>query len=116
MGQQDVERVLDEQQQRAFMKALLDDLRALELMLEGGQIESGVRRIGAEQEMFLVDSDLGAAPVAEEVMARANDARFVAEIARFNLEANLTPHLLGGNCFGLMEEELTEVLRLARAP
>jgi CBS domain-containing protein len=115
MGQQDVERVLDEQQQRAFMKALLDDLRALELMLEGGQIESGVRRIGAEQEMFLVDSDLGAAPVAEEVMARANDARFVAEIARFNLEANLTPHLLGGNCFGLMEEELTEVLRLARA-
>lgn len=96
------------------MKALLDDLRALELMLEGGRIESGVRRIGAEQEMFLVDSDLGAAPVAEEVMARANDARFVAEIARFNLEANLTPHLLGGRCFRRMEEELTEVLRLAR--
>ena len=96
------------------MKALLDDLRALELMLEGGHVESGVRRIGAEQEMFLVDSDLGAAPVAEEVMARANDARFVAEIARFNLEANLTPQLLGGRCFGRMEEELTEVLRLAR--
>ncbi len=96
------------------MKALLDDLRALESMLEGSQIESGVRRIGAEQEMFLVDSDLGAAPVAEEVMARANDARFVAEIARFNLEANLTPQLLGGRCFSRMEEELTEVLRLAR--
>jgi CBS domain-containing protein/gamma-glutamyl:cysteine ligase YbdK (ATP-grasp superfamily) len=114
MGEQDIEQVLDEQQQRAYMKALLDDLRALESMLEGSQIESGVRRIGAEQEMFLVDSDLGAAPVAEEVMARANDARFVAEIARFNLEANLTPQLLGGRCFSRMEEELTEVLRLAR--
>jgi CBS domain-containing protein/gamma-glutamyl:cysteine ligase YbdK (ATP-grasp superfamily) len=114
MGEQDIEQVLNEQQQRAYMKALLDDLRALESMLEGGQIESGVRRIGAEQEMFLVDSDLGAAPVAEEVMARANDARFVAEIARFNLEANLTPQLLGGRCFSRMEEELTEVLCLAR--
>jgi CBS domain-containing protein/gamma-glutamyl:cysteine ligase YbdK (ATP-grasp superfamily) len=96
------------------MKALLDDLRALEVMLEGDVMESGVRRIGAEQEMFLVDSNLGAAPVAEEVLARLSDERFVAEIARFNLEANLTPHHLGGRCFGRMEEELTEVLRLAR--
>ena len=114
MGEQDVEQVFDERQQRAFMKALLDDLRALEQMLEGGIIESGVRRIGSEQEMFLVGSDLGPAPVAEEVLARVGDERFVAEIARFNLEANLTPRLLGGRCFGLMEEELTEVLRLAR--
>jgi CBS domain-containing protein/gamma-glutamyl:cysteine ligase YbdK (ATP-grasp superfamily) len=114
MGEQDVTQVLDERQQRAFMKALLDDLRALELMLEGDVMESGVRRIGSEQEMFLVDSNLGPAPVAEEVLARVNDERFVAEIARFNLEANLTPHLLGGRCFSRMEEELKEVLRLAR--
>ena len=114
MGEQDVDQAIDEQQQRAFMKALLDDLRALELMLEGDVMESGVRRIGSEQEMFLVDSDLGPAPVAEEVLARVNDERFVAEIARFNLEANLTPHLLGGRCFRLMEEELSEVLRLTR--
>ena len=96
------------------MKALLDDLRALELMLEGDVMESGVRRIGSEQEVFLVDSDLGPAPVAEEVLAHVNDGRLVAEIARFNLEANLTPHLLGGSCFRLMEEELSEVLRLTR--
>jgi len=114
MGEQDVERVLDERQQRAFMKALLDDLRALELMLEGDRLESDVRRIGSEQEMFLVDSNLGPAPVAEEVLARLGDERFVAEIARFNLEANLTPHLLGGRCFARMEEELSEVLGLAR--
>jgi len=48
--------------------------------------------------MFLVDSDLGPAPVAEEVLSSVNDGRFVAEIARFNLEANLTPHVLGGQC------------------
>ncbi len=39
------------------MRSLLDDLRALEMMLEEGRIESGVRRIGAEQEMFLVGRD-----------------------------------------------------------
>ncbi|HEX8339168.1 MAG TPA: hypothetical protein VF621_20775, partial [Pyrinomonadaceae bacterium] len=114
MGEQDVEQDLDERQQRAYVKALLDDLRALELMLEGGLVESGVRRVGSEQEMFLVDSNLGPSPVAEEVLGRVNDERFVAEIARFNLEANLTPRLLEGRCFSLMEEELTEVLRLAR--
>ena len=96
------------------MKALLDDLRALEQMLETGMVESGVRRIGAEQEMFLVDANLGPAAVAEEVMGRVNDSRFVAEIARFNLEANLTPLILGGRCFRRMEEELIEVLGLAR--
>src|SRR5215210_2994828 len=114
MGEQDVKRVAEEREQRAFMKALLDDLRALEQMLETGMVESGIRRIGAEQEMFLVDSNLGPAAVAEEVMVRVNDARFVAEIARFNLEANLTPLTLGGRCFRRMEEELAEVLGLAR--
>lgn len=61
MGEQGVDQVLDEHQWRAFMKALLDDLRALEQMLECDQIESGVRRVGAEQEMFLVNSSLGRA-------------------------------------------------------
>ena len=114
MGEQDVKQVVEEREQRAFMKALLDDLRALEQMLESGMVESGIRRIGAEQEMFLVDSNLGPAAVAEEFLARVNDTRFVAEIARFNLEANLTPVTLGGRCFRRMEEELTEVLGLAR--
>jgi CBS domain-containing protein/gamma-glutamyl:cysteine ligase YbdK (ATP-grasp superfamily) len=114
MGEQDIDKGLNEHQQRAFMKALLEDLQALEEMLETGRIESGVRRIGAEQEMFLVDSNLGPAAVAEEVIEKLNDPRFVVEIARFNLEANLTPRLLGGYCLRQMEEELTEVVGLAR--
>ena len=61
MGQQDVEQVVDEHQQRAFMKAILNDLRALEQMLKDGLVESWIRCIDAEQEMFLVDSDPGPA-------------------------------------------------------
>src|SRR5205085_9457021 len=103
MGQHDVYQEVDEQKQRAYMMALLADLRALELMLETGRIESGVRRIGAEQEMFLVDPMMRPAPVAGEVLKRVNDPRLTTEIARFNLEANLTPLLLAGDCFSRME-------------
>jgi CBS domain-containing protein/gamma-glutamyl:cysteine ligase YbdK (ATP-grasp superfamily) len=114
MGEHNVEQGLDEQKLHEFMQALLADLRALAFMLEDGRIESGVRRIGAEQEMFLIDRHLRPAPLALEILERANDARLTTEIARFNLEANLTPLELTGRCFHLMHEELKEVLAKAR--
>ncbi|HEY3580639.1 MAG TPA: CBS domain-containing protein, partial [Pyrinomonadaceae bacterium] len=94
--------------------ALLEDLGALACMLEEGCIESGVTRIGAEQEMFLVDRHLRPAPVSLEVLEYARDQRLTTEIARFNLEANLTPLQLENNCFSRMEEELKELIELAR--
>jgi CBS domain-containing protein/gamma-glutamyl:cysteine ligase YbdK (ATP-grasp superfamily) len=114
MGEHNVAQELDEQDERLFMKALLDDLRALDYMLDNDLIESGVRRIGAEQEMFLVDQNLRPAPVSVAVLEHAKDPRLTTEIARFNLEANLTPLKLEGNCFSQMESELNEVLARAR--
>ena len=115
MGEHNVEQQVDEMKAQTFMKALLEDLRALAYMLEHGLVESGVRRIGAEQEMFLIDRYLRPAPVSLDVLKQANDSRLTTEIARFNLEANLTPLELSGNCFTRMEEELEEVIELARA-
>jgi CBS domain-containing protein/gamma-glutamylcysteine synthetase len=115
MGEHNVEQELDEQKLHEFTQALLADLRALAFMLEHGCIESGVRRIGAEQEMFIVDRNLRPAPLAMEVLERAVDDRLTTEMARFNLEANLTPLELTGRCFHLMHEELKEVLVKARA-
>jgi len=114
MGEHKVEENADEQKAQAFMKALLEDLRALAFMLEDGRVESGVTRIGAEQEMFLIDRYLRPAPVSLEVLEYANDSRLTTEIARFNLEANLTPLKLENNCFSRMEEELTELIAIAR--
>ena len=91
MGEHNVDQHVDEKKAQAFMKALLEDLRALAFMLEDGRIESGVTRIGAEQEMFLIDRYLRPAPVSLAVLKHANDTRLTTEIARFNLEANLTP-------------------------
>jgi predicted transcriptional regulator/gamma-glutamyl:cysteine ligase YbdK (ATP-grasp superfamily) len=114
MGQHNISQEADENKLKAYMKALLDDLRALELMLETGKLESGVRRIGAEQEMFLVDHNLNPASVAQEVLKHAGDERLTTEMARFNLEANLTPLAWGGNCLRQMHKELDEVIQLAR--
>ena len=114
MAEHNVEQQVDEKKAQAFMKALLEDLRALAFMLEDCRVESGVRRIGAEQEMFLIDRDLRPAPVSIEVLKEANDPRLTTEIARFNLEANLTPALLIGTCFSQMEKELEELVALAR--
>ena len=114
MGEHNVEQQFDEKKSQAFMKALLEDLRALEFMIETGRFETGVTRIGAEQEMFLVDRNLRPAPISLEVLDRAKDPRLTTEIARFNLEANLTPLHLTGPCFGEMERELRELLALVR--
>ena len=96
------------------MSALLDDLRALDYMIEHDAIESGVHRVGAEQEMFLVDQNLRPAPIAIEVLNGMGEPRLTTEIARFNLEANLTPRLIAGDCFGRMEQELEELIRKTR--
>lgn len=114
MGEHQVESTADDVRVRAFMRALLNDLAALERMLEEGRIETGVRRIGAEQEMFLVDRNMRPAPVAPEVLESVGDARLTTEIARFNLEANLTPRLLGGDCLRRLEAEVREVVGLVR--
>ncbi len=114
MGDHNVEQEVDQKKAQAFMKAVLEDLRALAFMLEHDRVESGVVRIGAEQEMFLIDRELRPAPVGPEVLSQVNDPRLTTEIARFNLEANLTPVLLTGSCLSEIEKELDEVISLAR--
>jgi CBS domain-containing protein len=114
MGDKKVTNDYDESEMRAFTRAVLSDLQALEKMLEGGQFEEKVRRIGAEQEMFLVDSAMRPAPLATEIIAAAQDPRLTTEIGRFNLEANLTPLEFGGDCLSRMERELYEIINVVR--
>lgn len=97
---------------QAYMKALLADLQALEYMLEQGMFESGVHRVGAEQELFLVTHSMRPAAVAMQVLESAADPRLTTEIAKFNLEANLTPKMFSGRCLRDTERELLEILEI----
>ncbi|MEL7371068.1 MAG: hypothetical protein AAFN74_19260, partial [Myxococcota bacterium] len=114
MGDSHIATDLDEPRRRRFTRALLEDLYSLEGILERGQIETGVRRIGAEQEMFLVSSGMRPAPVAMEVLEAAKDLRLTTELARFNLEANLSPRRFEGDCLRELHGEIDDVLAVAR--
>jgi len=114
MGQQDVDELLDERHLRAFMKALLDDVRALELLLETGGLERDIRRIGAEQEYFLVDQEGHPSCSSLNVLGELDPARFTTELAQFNVEANLLPQEFGGNCLSALEKDLDEALEEVR--
>ena len=98
---------------RAFQEALLRDLHALEKMLDGGLFETDVVRVGAEQEMFLVNRAHSPAQVAPEVLERLDDPAFTTEMGKFNLEANLAPRRFEGHCLGEMEIDLTRLVRQA---
>ena len=114
MGDKNVSTQADKSRMREFTLAVLEDLQALEKMLESGQMEDGARRIGAEQEMFLVDSAMHPAPLALEIIQDAKDARLTTEIGRYNLEANLTPLDFTGDCLNRLEKEIHEVLGVVK--
>ena len=107
MGEQKVSLVKDDAQMQKFMRNLLNDVKALEYMLENDWFESDVTRIGAEQEMALVDAkSFKPAPIAMEALETMKNYDWVeTELARFNLETNLTPHVFKGDCLSKLENE-----------
>lgn len=115
MGAQDVHQDHDSARKRQFITQLLRDVQALEVMIERGMIESGVRRIGAEQELFLVDQAWRPAPVSLELLDAVEDAHFTTELGRFNLEINLDPLPFTGDCLSQLERDLNELLTKLRA-
>ena len=114
MGEHRVFRPESDEQARRFVQALLADIDALEAMIERGLIEDGVRRMGVEQEMYLVDERGHVAPVAERLIDALDDPRFQPEMARFNLEANLDPLPLRGAFLRQTEARLDDILATAR--
>ncbi|MEO9485120.1 MAG: CBS domain-containing protein [Ekhidna sp.] len=96
-----------------FIKHLLNDVKCLELMLEKNQIESGISRIGAEQEFCLISKNWRPEKNADEILKAIDDTHFTNELARFNLELNLDPVELKGKCFNEIETQLRVLLKRA---
>jgi CBS domain-containing protein/gamma-glutamylcysteine synthetase len=114
MAKQEIRDRSDPESMRAFMRALLEDVRALEKMLAGEWFETGVRRIGAEQEMFLVDRGLHPANRALTLLEELPRTSFTTELGQFNLEVNLTPLVFQRDCLSVLHRELEERLALVR--
>ncbi|MEM1220720.1 MAG: CBS domain-containing protein [Bacteroidota bacterium] len=116
MGEQRVSKVKDEAKMSRFVRFLLNDVKALEHMLDNDWFETETIRIGAEQEMCLVDrKTFKPAPLAMEALERMKDYDWVeTELAKFNLETNLQPQVFRGDCLHLMETEINENLAKIR--
>ncbi|MDZ4805236.1 MAG: CBS domain-containing protein [Candidatus Eisenbacteria bacterium] len=97
-------------ERRKFMRALLADVRALERMMAEGMIEDGVRRVGAEQEVFLVNKAWHVAPAADDILPLLSDDHYTTEFGIFNLEFNMDPLVFGGDCLSRMESQINELL------
>jgi CBS domain-containing protein len=114
MGEKELQEVQDEAALQLFSRQVLRDLRALARLLEQGLIESDVGRIGAEQEIFLVDSDWRPAPRNLELLAAIDDPHYTTELGCFNAEFNLDPIRLAGDCLRVMEGQIEELLAKGR--
>jgi predicted transcriptional regulator len=114
-GHKNVGGELEGAERRDFVRALLNELRALEQLVAEGAFERGIERIGAEQELFLVDRAYNPTPAALRVLERANDAHYTTELGLFNLEVNADPQLYAGRGIHLLEQQLQALYDKLRA-
>lgn len=115
MGEHNTDRLISSKTRAAYIKGLLEDIEVLEKMLDEGMIESGITRIGAEQEFCIVDENWRPAKTSERILESINDPHFTTELARFNLEINLDPLELQRDCFSQVEQTLRNDLAKAQA-
>jgi len=114
MGEQRVSKLSNRRKMHSFTRSLLRDIRALEEMLAKDMFDNSVTRIGAEQEMVMIDNQsYKPACIAVEALKLMENHPWVeTELAKFNLETNLIPRELKGSCFSLLEKENSKNLRL----
>ena len=79
-------------------------------LLERPGFGTGPATIGAELELFLVDSAGRPLPHNQVIRAAAADPRVTFELSRFNLELNASPALLAGRPFTVLGDELSLLL------
>ncbi len=114
MGEERVTLAKTKEEVQNFMKHVLKDLRALEKMLEEDWFETDTIRIGAEQELCLIDRNAKPMTKAMEAMEALGEGNYTTELARFNLEVNLDPLEFTGNCLSEMENNLQREVEYVR--
>lgn len=118
MGEQRVKLAKTNEEVQNFMKNVLKDIRALKKMLDEEWFETDIIRIGAEQELCLIDRNakpyLNAVKVLENLGGESE--HFTTEFAKFNLEVNVNPPIeFKGSALAQMEHNLQQRVQQVRA-
>lgn len=114
MGDMNVKKLKKKKDRANYVHHLLNDIKALDLMLQKGMIETEPIRIGAEQEFCLVKPNFSPSNNALEILHDINDDHFTTEIGNYNLEANLDPIELKGDCFSHLHKQLKRLIKKAK--
>jgi hypothetical protein len=95
-----------------FEEQLAGGLRALRSVLDRPGFGDGPPSLGAELEGSIVGRDGRPRFLNDEVLAGLDDPRTQAELVRFNLEYNLTPHPAAGPSFSRLEAKLVDAIQV----
>jgi hypothetical protein len=115
MGDFHVKAIQSDRERSAFYHAMLRDLNAFDFMLKEGLIEQRSDMIGAEQELCIVDKLGNPLPEAIGILEKLKDEeQYTNELALYNLEVNLSPQRLRGDCFTKVAAELKECIDKGR--
>ncbi|WP_299548989.1 CBS domain-containing protein [Seonamhaeicola sp.] len=114
MGDLNVIKLKNKKDRANYIHHLLNDIKALDLIIERGLIEEGPLRVGAEQEFCLVNDQFLPDNRSLEVLEDINDDHFTTEIGNYNLEINLDTQNLGGECFSKIHKQLESLLEKAK--
>jgi len=111
MGDFNVKKATSKAEIKKFTKNLLKDVQAFEKMLKNDWFEKGVSKIGAEQELCLVDKNMKPFPKNLEVLKEAKMDNLSPELANFNLETNVNPQDFERDALSKMETEINSDLK-----
>ncbi|MEN1784096.1 MAG: CBS domain-containing protein [Bacteroidota bacterium] len=114
MGESIAKTNRDASESAAFVKHLIEDIEVLEKLLADQRFEDDVVRIGAEQELCIIDEDCRPIGINLALLESIKDEHFTTELANYNLEINLDPFELRADCFVKVETQLRQLLQKAQ--
>ncbi|MEH6911287.1 MAG: glutamate--cysteine ligase [Oceanicoccus sp.] len=94
-----------------FDNRLAENLCVLQELLADPAFGTGNPSLGAELELYIVDTDGNPLYTNQEIIKEVNDPQLTVELNRYNLEYNLTPYLLKQSAFANTENEIVNKMR-----
>lgn len=110
MGDFRVRKIRDHSDRQKMYASALDDIKAFERMWNERMFDNGQAKIGAEQELCIVNEALQPTTSALDLLDNIKDDHYTNELGLFNLEINLDPELLQNKCFSTIENKLIALM------
>jgi hypothetical protein len=113
MGEEVAARTFTREDRQRYRRKVKRSLDVFAQMLAGSRFDAERRSFGLEIELNLTDDRGDPAHVNAAVLESIANADFQTELARFNVEINVPPRLLGGTVLSELEREVRDSLNHA---